>query len=109
MECLRNSLSRTLPHRLLGLLRSGNRHCSQRYWWLPETTPTGSVQRTVMGSPLRSDPNPNQDQAKPMARHRLNRGGDRQANAALYRIVLTRMSSDPETKDLRHSPDVKKG
>ena len=31
-------------------------------------------------------------------RHRLNRGGDRQANAALYRIVLTRMSSDPRTR-----------
>jgi transposase len=31
-------------------------------------------------------------------RHRLNRGGDRQANAALYRIVLTRMSSDEETR-----------
>jgi transposase len=31
-------------------------------------------------------------------RHRLNRGGDRQANAALYRIVLTRMSGDPRTK-----------
>ncbi|MFI0454623.1 IS110 family transposase, partial [Actinomadura sp. 6N118] len=32
-------------------------------------------------------------------RHRLNRGGDRQANAALYRIVLTRMSRDPRTRD----------
>jgi transposase len=31
-------------------------------------------------------------------RHRLNRGGDRQANAAFYRIVLTRMSGDPNTK-----------
>jgi len=31
-------------------------------------------------------------------RHRLNRGGDRHANAALYRIVLTRMSSDPRTR-----------
>ena len=31
-------------------------------------------------------------------RHRLNRGGDRQANAAFYRIVLTRMSGDPKTK-----------
>jgi len=31
-------------------------------------------------------------------RHRLNRGGDRHANAALYRIVLTRMSSDPRTQ-----------
>jgi transposase len=31
-------------------------------------------------------------------RHRLNRGGDRNANSALYRIVLTRMSSHPETR-----------
>ena len=31
-------------------------------------------------------------------RFRLNRGGDCQANAALYRIVLTRMSSDPDTR-----------
>jgi transposase len=31
-------------------------------------------------------------------RHRLNRGGDRQANCALWRIVLTRMSHDPRTK-----------
>lgn len=30
-------------------------------------------------------------------RHRLNRGGDRQANAALYRIVLTRLRHDPAT------------
>ena len=32
-------------------------------------------------------------------RHRLNRGGDRQANAALYRIVLVRLSHDQATKD----------
>ena len=31
-------------------------------------------------------------------RHRLNRGGDRQANSALWRIVFTRMSCDPRTK-----------
>jgi transposase len=30
-------------------------------------------------------------------RHRLNRGGNRQANHALWRIVFTRMSSDPRT------------
>jgi len=35
---------------------------------------------------------------KVTARYRLNRGGDRQANAALYRIVLTRMSSHQETR-----------
>ena len=32
-------------------------------------------------------------------RHRLNRGGDRQANAALYRIVLVRLCYDQQTKD----------
>lgn len=31
-------------------------------------------------------------------RHRLNRGGNRQANAALYRIVLSRLSCDPATQ-----------
>jgi transposase len=35
---------------------------------------------------------------KTSGRHRLNRGGDRQANAALYRIVLTRMSQDERTR-----------
>jgi transposase len=32
-------------------------------------------------------------------RHRLNRGGDRQANAALYRIVIARLRHDQQTKD----------
>ncbi|WP_091457991.1 IS110 family RNA-guided transposase [Actinokineospora iranica] len=32
-------------------------------------------------------------------RRRLNRGGDRQANAALYRIVLTRLRCDPSTQE----------
>ena len=32
-------------------------------------------------------------------RHRLNRGGDRQANAALYRIVLVRLRHDPRTQE----------
>jgi transposase len=31
-------------------------------------------------------------------RHRLNRGGDRQANAAIYRITLVRMRHDPRTR-----------
>lgn len=30
--------------------------------------------------------------------HRLHRGGDRQANSALWRIVLVRMSTDPDTR-----------
>lgn len=31
-------------------------------------------------------------------RHRLNRGGDRQANSALWRIVFTLMATDPRTQ-----------
>jgi transposase len=34
-----------------------------------------------------------------VTRHRLNTGGDRHANNALWRIVLVRMSSDPKTQD----------
>jgi transposase len=33
-----------------------------------------------------------------VTRHRLNRGGDRQANRALWHIVITRLASDPRTK-----------
>jgi transposase len=32
-------------------------------------------------------------------RHRLNRGGDRQANAALWRIAIVRMGTDQRTRD----------
>ena len=32
-------------------------------------------------------------------RHRLNRGGDRQANSALYRIVLVRLRYHEPTKE----------
>ena len=32
-------------------------------------------------------------------RHRLNRGGDRQANAALHRIVVVRLRYDPRTQE----------
>lgn len=32
-------------------------------------------------------------------RHRLNRGGNRDANNALWRIVLVKMATDPETRD----------
>jgi transposase len=34
-----------------------------------------------------------------VVRHRLNRGGNRQANSALYRIVISRMSNHPPTRD----------
>ncbi|MEU0664166.1 transposase [Streptomyces lavendulocolor] len=32
------------------------------------------------------------------SRHRLNRGGDRQANHALYMITVTRMAWEPRTR-----------
>ena len=35
----------------------------------------------------------------PTSRRRLNRGGDRQANAALYRIALSRLRWDTRTRD----------
>jgi transposase len=36
--------------------------------------------------------------SKTSNRHRLNRGGDRQANHALWRIVITRMGAQPPTR-----------
>ena len=44
-------------------------------------------------SPLPANSGKRQD------RHRLNRGGDRQANAALWRIALVRLSHDQRTRD----------
>lgn len=35
---------------------------------------------------------------KVVSRHRLNPGGDRQANAALWRIVMVRLTCDPNTR-----------
>jgi transposase len=43
--------------------------------------------------------NPIQASSGKTRRHRLNRGGDRQANAALYRIAFTRLRCDPRTRD----------
>lgn len=42
--------------------------------------------------------NPIEASSGKVVRHRLNRGGDRQGNSALWRIVIVRMNSDPQTK-----------
>ena len=44
-------------------------------------------------------------------RHRLNRGGDRHANAALYRIALTRTRGDQPTRRAvsAYRPDISEG
>ena len=55
---------------------------------------------------LRSEPawahlcgvSPLQASSGKVTRHRLNRGGDRQANRALWHIVITRLASDPKTQ-----------
>jgi transposase len=55
---------------------------------------------------LRSEPawahlcgvSPLQASSGRVTRHRLNRGGDRQANRALWTIVISRLASDPETQ-----------
>ena len=39
-----------------------------------------------------------------VTRHRLNPGGDRKANHALWRIVFTRMGSDPATRAYVRAP-----
>ena len=49
----------------------------------------------LCGVSLRSRP----DRARPQAGSVLSHGGNRHANAALYQIVLTRMSSDPATRN----------
>ena len=43
-----------------------------------------------------------------VTRYRLDPGGDRQANSALWRIVITRMRSDPRTRDL-HGTSLERG
>ena len=40
---------------------------------------------------------PVQASSGPIVRHRLNRGGDRQANNALWRIATVRLRTDPRT------------
>ncbi|WP_407676403.1 transposase [Plantactinospora alkalitolerans] len=43
--------------------------------------------------------NPIEASSGKTTRHRLNRGGDRRANSALYIIVLTRLGRDQRTRD----------
>jgi transposase len=60
------------------------------------TTPAGCAPRRASpryAAPARSMPPPGKQR-----RHRLNRGGYRQANSALWRIVFTRMACDPRTQ-----------
>ena len=54
--------------------------------------PGAAALRGRLGAPVRAPPRSPPPRARP-SRHRLNPGGDRQANHALWRIVFTRMGS----------------
>jgi hypothetical protein len=84
----------TAPSWWPGLASAPNahRHC----WSPPATTPNPSQRATFAhlcgASPIDVSSGKHE-------RHRLNRGGDRQANSALWKIVITRMVYDPQTRD----------
>ena len=89
------------PHRDARPLRRRHRHrrpvvgrCGQQ----SRTTPL----RAGVGAPVWRVADPGV--VGKTVRHRLNRGGDRQANHALWRITLVRMSHDPSRPRLRHPP-----
>ena len=62
----------------------------------PGTIPERLRSRGRLGAPVRAAPIP--ASSGKVTRHRLNPGGDRQANHALWRIVFTRLGSDPATR-----------
>ena len=68
------------------------RCCSSR----PGTTPNGCAARPP-GRTCAPSPRSRHRRGR-VTRHRLNPGGDRQANHALWRIVFTRLGSDPATR-----------
>ncbi|MBX9751680.1 MAG: hypothetical protein K5Q68_18975, partial [Roseococcus sp.] len=52
------------------------------------TKPSARIRISRMGSKTFGDNNASRDA---LTRHRLNRGGNRQANAALHRVVIVRL------------------
>lgn len=52
-----------------------------------------------LGMPVREALSPARMQSGKTVRHRLNRGGDRQANSALHEIARQRVMRDPETAE----------
>ena len=102
-----NAETREIDHILVALLQQNAPSLLELYGLGPDTAATllvaagdnpdrigseGSWAHLCGTTPLPAN------SGKVTTRYRLNRGGDRQANAALHRIVLTRMSSDEETR-----------
>ncbi|MFC9883246.1 transposase [Streptomyces libani] len=67
--------------------------------------------RPCSAAALRRGPSPATVERSSGRHHcrRLNRGGDRQANAALHRILQTRLRFDPRTQDYFERRVVKEG
>ncbi len=63
----------------------------------PATTPTGCARKACFA--MRCGACPVEASSGTAVRHRRNRGGDRQANAALHRIVVVRLRWHQPTKD----------
>ena len=84
--------SRAGPAHRFGVGRDVTAGCSSP----PAATPNGSATRPA--SPPSAGCNPIPASSGKTNRHRLNRAGDRQANAALHTVALTRMRSDPRTR-----------
>jgi Transposase IS116/IS110/IS902 family len=81
--------------------------CTGRYGPQRSTSRPSSVQRDhLIRNAALCGSSPVQVSSGKTDRHRLNRGGDRHANSALWRIVIVRMTSHQPTKDYiarRHS------
>ena len=67
-----------------------------RCWWWRGTTPAGCAPRPP--SPCCAASSPLEASSGKTVRHRLNRGGDRDANNALWTIAMTRLSCDERTQ-----------
>ena len=77
-------------------LRRRHRHRRHPAASPPATTRNGSAPKPRSRTCAASHPLP--ASSGKTTRHRLNRGGNRQANHALWRIVFTRMSTDARTR-----------
>ena len=65
-------------------------------WWPPATTPNASIPR-LPGPTCVGLPRSRLDSGKNAGHLRRHKGGNRQANSALWRIVMVRIAHDPET------------
>ena len=69
-----------------------------RHWsWRPATTPSACIQKRPGPTSAVSPPS-RRASGKSSGRVKVHDGGDRQANSALWRIVMVRIAHDPETQ-----------